>query len=213
MDHETLFTASKWDILKHLEGNPRSPLDLSKLCGTSIANVSQQLRLLEMAGLVTSERVSNRDKGKPRVLYRIAGHQSYLIATAGDFVDKKLLPLSEVNRIIMRIWFHDRAHLQYTMEKAFWKVEEHLLAISYLGVDIARESPLTFYVRFSSKPVDLKPFTVTDRAGVTRQVVFSQHIPAGAQPYTLHGSFEAPASRNHGKENRKTHSGDGNATK
>ena len=60
MDHETLFTASKWHILKQLETQPRSPLELARICETSIANVSQQLRLLEMAGLVKTKRVSNR---------------------------------------------------------------------------------------------------------------------------------------------------------
>ena len=189
MDHETLYTASKWDILKHLEREPHSPLELAKLCGTSIANVSQQLRLLDMAGLVTSERIPNRDKGKPRVLYRLAGHYSYLIATSGDFVDKKLLPLSEINKVIMRIWFHGRPALHYTLEKAFWRIEEHLQKISYLGVDTGRDNPVTIYVRFTGKPVDIKPFTVADRDGTTRQVVFSAHIPKDAQPYTLHGSL------------------------
>ena len=93
MEHETLFTASKWDILKQLEHGPSSPLELSKVCGTSIANISQQLRLLEMAGLVTSRRISNKAKGKPRILYSLAGNLSYMIATTDDFVDKKVLQL------------------------------------------------------------------------------------------------------------------------
>ena len=209
MDPETLFTASKWDILKHLEKVPRSPLELSKLCGTSIANVSQQLRLLELAGIVTSDRISNRDKGKPRVLYRLAGQFSYLIATSGDFVDKKILPLSEINKIIMRVWFFERTHLQYTIEKAFWRIEEHIGSISYLSVDTTRESPITIYVKFTGKPIELKPFTVTDRVGATRQVVFSQHIPAGASPYVLHGSLDAPRAPQARRKNNHI-SGDGN---
>jgi len=208
MDHETLFTASKWDILKHLEKVPRSPLELSKLCGTSIANVSQQLRLLELAGIVTSDRISNRDKGKPRVLYRLAGQFSYLIATSGDFVDKKILPLSEINKIIMRVWFFERTHLQYTIEKAFWRIEEHIGSISYLSVDTTRESPITIYVKFTGKPIELKPFTVTDRVGATRQVVFSQHLPAGAAPYVLHGALHTPTAPQAHRKNTRN-SGDG----
>lgn len=211
MDHETLFTASKWDILKRLEEGPHSPLELSKLCGTSIANISQQLRLLEMGGLVKSERISNRDKGKPRVLYSIAGQYSYLIATAGNFVDKKQIPLSDVNTIIMRIWFHDRSALHYTLEKTFWRIEEHLDKIAYLGVDTSRDAPVTVYVRFSGKPVDLPPFTITDRTGVTRQVVFSTHIPAGARSYALYGSLD-PLLPQHPRRKRQQASGDGNGT-
>ncbi len=172
MDHETLFTASKWAILKRLERGPASPLELSKVCGTSIANISQQLRLLEMAGLVTSERVSNRDKGKPRVLYQLAGNLSYLIATADNFVEKKIVPLTDRNKVVMRIWFFDDANLRYTIEKAFWKIEPFFDKIAYLGVD-TRGNTLTFHVQFKGRGMKLQPFTVTDRNGEKRQVLFT----------------------------------------
>jgi predicted transcriptional regulator len=90
MEQETLFTASKWEILKLLESGPLSPIELASLSRTSVANVSQQLRLLEIAGLVTSERVPNRDKGQPRILYSIAGNSCYMISTENKFVDKHL---------------------------------------------------------------------------------------------------------------------------
>ena len=72
MDQETLYTAAKWDILQHLADRKLSPIELSRLTGGSLANISQQLRLLDMAGIVQSERVSNRDRGQPRVLYSLA---------------------------------------------------------------------------------------------------------------------------------------------
>jgi predicted transcriptional regulator len=138
MDHETLFTATKWDILKVLEKGPKSPLEISNALGSSLANVSQQLRLLEMAGVVTSKRVSNRDKDKPRILYSLAGNLSYLIATSDKFVDKKMLSLTERNKIILRIWFLDDANLRYALEKAFWQIEpqlEHITKITYAGLE------------------------------------------------------------------------------
>jgi len=144
-------------------------------------------------------------------LYSIAGQHSYLIATAGNFVDKKKIPLSEINTIIMHIWFHDRPALHYTLEKAFWRIEEHLDKISYLGVDQARDSPVTIHVRFSGKPVDLQPFTITDRAGVTRQVVFSTHIPAGTRSDALHGSLDTLLPQ-HARKKKQQTSGDGNGT-
>jgi DNA-binding transcriptional ArsR family regulator len=175
MEHETLFTTSKWQILKSLELQPRSPLELARLCNTSVANVSQQLRLLEMAGLVTSKRISNRDKDKPRILYSIAGDVSYLIATSGSFVDKKLLPLSDYNKIVMRIWFFPKPQLHYALEKAFWRIEEHLDRIQSLAFDATSENPVIFY--YQAKGLQLKPFTITDRTGATRQVVFQQKAP------------------------------------
>lgn len=185
MDHETLFTASKWDILKRLERGPASPLELSKDCGTSIANISQQLRLLEMAGLVTSKRVSNRDKGKPRVLYGLAGNLSYLIATSGDFVDKRVVELSEHNKIIMRIWFYPDRALHYTLEKAFWRIEEHLAKVQFLAVDTRSDTHVTLVIK-GPAAASLRPFTVTDPTGVTRQVVFSDQVPDRSRLYLLY---------------------------
>lgn len=191
MEHETLFTASKWDILKRLEDGPSSPLELSKVCNTSIANISQQLRLLEMAGLVTSRRVSNRERGKPRVLYSLAGNLSYLIATTGDFVDKKVLQLSEYNKVIMRIWFYPKSELHYTLEKAFWTIEGHLDKVSYLAFDTSRDVPVTFYIVFNDKESVVEPFTITDPEGVKRQVLFDNRIPDGDDHYVLHDVRDA----------------------
>gem|GEM_PF-616658 len=204
MEHESLFTASKWQILKQLETQPRSPLELARLCETSVANVSQQLRLLEMAGLVTSKRISNRDKDKPRILYSIAGHLSYLIATSDQFVDKKVLQLSEYNQIIMRIWFYEKPELHYTLEKAFWKIEEHLSKIAFIGLDTSRSSPLTLIVQFSGKQLELKPFTVTDRTGTTRQVLFDTKIASNA--YILYDP-KGIGRQNISKQERKKRGG------
>ena len=89
MDQETLFTGSKWDILKLLEGKEMSPIELAKESGTSMANISQQLRFLEMAGIVKSKRISNRDKGQPRIMYSLTGENSFLIMVTPGFVEKK----------------------------------------------------------------------------------------------------------------------------
>lgn len=133
MEHESLYTAAKWDILKVLERGPRSPLEISNELNASLANVSQQIRLLELAGILTSERVPNRDKGQPRVLYRIAGDLAYAIATSGDFVDKKLLKLSEMNKIVLRAWFIDDPAVRHALEKALWAIEPKLAKVRVLA--------------------------------------------------------------------------------
>jgi predicted transcriptional regulator len=138
MDHESLFTATKWDILKLLERGPQSPLEIAKATGSSLANVSQQLRLLEMAGVVKTKRISNRDKDKPRILYSLAGNLSYLIATSDKFVDKKLLNLTDRNKVILRIWFIENQDVRYALERAFWQIEpelEHISTLSYAGIE------------------------------------------------------------------------------
>ncbi len=132
MEHETLFTATKWDILKLLESGAKSPIEIAKATNSSMANVSQQLRLLEMAGVVSSKRISNRDKDKPRILYSIAGSLSYVIATSDNFVDKKLVSLSEHNKVILKIWFLEDPQVRYALEKVFWQIEPHFASLNKL---------------------------------------------------------------------------------
>jgi predicted transcriptional regulator len=135
MEQETLFTSSKWDILKCLELSSKSPLDLAKETNTSVANISQQLRLLELAGLVKSERISNRDKGLPRILYSVADNNSYIVASAPGFVEKKFLKLQDYQKCTLKIWFLDNITLQRYVERFFWTIEKNLEKIDVIAMD------------------------------------------------------------------------------
>ncbi len=175
MEQETLFTASKWDILKILSSGSKSPLQLAKMSNTSVANISQQLRLLEMAGLVQSKRISNRDKGQPRLLYSLAGNHSFLIASTRDFVDKKFHKLSEYNKIILKIWFLDNPDLHYYLEKAFWYAEEHINKIDALLFDQGKTDEINLLVVSDDTQLknQLKRTLVKNPAGVSKIVFFN----------------------------------------
>lgn len=164
MEQEMLFTASKWEIFKLLSDEPLSPIELAKRSSTSVANVSQQLRLLEMAGLVKSEKISNRDRGQPRVLYSLSGNNGYLISTSNEFVEKKLIKLSAHNQIIMKIWFNQNKDIHYFLEKSFWKIEEHLKDIDGIAVDESSNSPINIVILTRNKELSkkLKHFSITN---------------------------------------------------
>ncbi len=214
MEQETLFTASKWQILQLLSERSLSPIELAAASNTSVANVSQQLRLLEMAGLVKSERVPNRDKGQPRILYSLSGNHSFLIATSNDFVEKKLFRLSNYNKVILRIWFLDKPELHYYLEKAFWHIEEHLPKISAIALDKSTENPLNLIVFTQEKLGKLSPMSFTGPDGAARQVAFTTAHPdkpakelAKADLYQLYdpgnivpGLFDAPSTKSGGSK-------------
>ena len=174
MEQETLFTASKWDILKVLSTEKKSPIQLAKVLNTSVANVSQQLRLLEMAGLVQSKRISNRDKGQPRLLYSLSGNHSFLIASANDFVEKKFLQLSEYNKIILKIWFLDNPEAHYFLEKAFWHVEEHIEKINAIFIDRELSGNITMILESGDDSLKkiLKKIDITNKAGLLKTINF-----------------------------------------
>ena len=71
MELEPMFTEQKWNILKCLSEEKYSPLQLAEKLDTTMANISQQLRLLEAANLVKKKKIKNRDKGKPRTLFSL----------------------------------------------------------------------------------------------------------------------------------------------
>ncbi|MBR9692794.1 ArsR family transcriptional regulator [Candidatus Woesearchaeota archaeon] len=176
MEQETLFTASKWQILQLLAERSLSPIELAAESSTSVANVSQQLRLLEMAGLVKSERIPNRDRGQPRILYSLAGNHSFLISTSNDFVQKKLFKLSNYNKVILRIWFYEKPELHYYLEKAFWNIEEHLPKIDAIALDESKqEVSMVLFTR--DDKLAPKAITIKGPDGTTRKVNFTTVHP------------------------------------
>jgi predicted transcriptional regulator len=136
MELETLFTDQKWNILKNLSNEKFSPLQLATKSHTTIANISQQLRLLEAAHLVQKEKIPNRERGKPRTLFSLTDDYAYLISTMEDFAEKRLLKLTEHHKAILKIWYLDEPELHYHLEKLYWKLEWHLNQIE--GIVITR---------------------------------------------------------------------------
>jgi len=135
MEMGHMFVEQKWNILKCLSQKKMSPLQLSQTLDTTMANVSQQLRLLEAMNLVKKEKIRNRDKGKPRSLYSLTKDYAYLIPTMQGFAKKRLVPLTEHQKSILRIWFVDNENLHYPIEKLYWELQHHLADINTIFVD------------------------------------------------------------------------------
>ncbi|HEY9702352.1 MAG TPA: helix-turn-helix domain-containing protein [Allocoleopsis sp.] len=175
MEQETLFTSSKWDILKCLEKSKKSPIDLAKETNTSVANISQQLRLLELAGFVKSERVSNRDKGLPRILYSISDNHSYIVSTMPGFVDKKFLKLQDYQKCTLKIWFLDNHSVQRYVERFFWSTLEPILdKIDLIALDAKDFANIK--VSILSSQLDSKKFKDVSISGPTGNAKFSIHF-------------------------------------
>lgn len=118
MEKETLFTAVKWEILETLSHGKKSPLEISKETNSSVSNISQALRFLELANLIKSERITNRDKGKPRVLYSLAQDTAYIIVTAEGLVKKEQINIDDRKKAFLRIWLLEYKNLHPYIEKA-----------------------------------------------------------------------------------------------
>lgn len=136
METATLFTDQKWKILSALSEGKFSPLQLAEKSNTSIANISQQLRLLEFTNLVKKEKIPNRDKGKPRTLFSLSEDYAYVISLMKGFSDKKLVKLDNLHKIIFRILSIEDRNLCYYIEKFIWGIED---CIEYINVIILKQ--------------------------------------------------------------------------
>jgi predicted transcriptional regulator len=102
MDLETLLTGTKWEILSIIAENPSSPLELAKKLNTTIANISQQLRLLQTADLVKKERTGSGKPGKPRMLFSLSDDFAMIIVLSKGFAKKKLVRLNAKQKEAVR---------------------------------------------------------------------------------------------------------------
>lgn len=130
MELDSLFSTPRWKILEILARTRSSPLELSKLMNTSIAYISQQLKLLEASGIVLKERTRAVEKGKARNLYYLSNELVHFTALLKDHPTRKSLILSEHQKIVIKIWLLVDAKFSYFVEKLFWNIEEDLEEVS-----------------------------------------------------------------------------------
>ncbi len=172
MEQETLYTAAKWDILKSLAKSKKAPIELAEEANTSVSNISQSLRFLELAGLIKSERLSNRDKGKPRVMYSLAKDIAYIIVTSQGFVQKKQLDLDIRKKIYLKIWLFENKNTHRFLEKAIEGIEKDLS--NYEGIFLDLTNLVDVRLKLVLKPAqksDHKDFSFTHN-GVSKKIKY-----------------------------------------
>ncbi len=179
-----MFTEQRWNILEQLSHAKQSPLQLSLKLNTTMANVSQQLRLLEASNLVSKEKVKNRDKGKPRSLFSLSHDHAYLVSTMQQFAEKKLLKIDSHRKVVMRIWFLTDGTLHYPLEKLFWQIEPQLADISFIAFDETSKE----LVIASDKKMPMPKTTLTVRHHLTSEIrqLFAKNKKQSIELIALH---------------------------
>ena len=104
MDVDLLTAKAKWAVLEKIAKNELSPLEIAKQLHTSVANVSTQLRYLELANIVKKRRVPNAMAGMPRVLYSLNKSVFVVMAAAEGFSMRKIIDMDEEKELFLQIW-------------------------------------------------------------------------------------------------------------
>ena len=155
MDNEQLFTAAKWEILSNLSKRRMSPLELSTKVSTSMANISQSLRLLELAGIVKSKRVPNRDKGQPRIVYDLVKDIAYPIVVSKNFASKELMEIDAHRKAILKAWVYPIKKYQAIIEKFLWEIEPKFSDIKNISVNSCTDKKITFSIQPESIAISI----------------------------------------------------------
>ena len=140
MDLDLFFSSQRWKILEIIATQPSSPLEISKKLKTSMAYISQQLKLLEAANLVAKEKTGAVEKGKPRRVFSISNEILYVTALAKNVPFKKSIPMTDYHKAVLNIWFLDNHLLHYPLAKFYLAIEKYLLDISGIYIDTSSKN-------------------------------------------------------------------------
>lgn len=135
MEFDEFLTQPKWQILELIAKKPTSPVKISEQINTSVAYVSQQLKLLEAASIIKKYRTKESSKGKPRLIYSIYEDVFYITALINETPIKKKISPSVRQKAVLKIWTIENKNLSYVSEKLFWRLESNFDKIQEILVD------------------------------------------------------------------------------
>ena len=177
MEMDVVLSSSKWNILSELSKNLKSPLELSRIFGTTVANISQQLRLLEAMGIVSKVRVSNSGKGKPRMQYFIKNEIFYLVRLGKNLAAKQSLKLEGHNAYTFNVLASQSKKDHFHFLKFFW-LNPEILTNSSIGLFKNNGDVIEFFIiteNLEDARKKLSHIEITNPAGCSRKMICWTH--------------------------------------
>ena len=172
MDFDLFLTSPRWDILKIICEKPSSPVEIAEILNTTVSYVSQQLKLLDAANLLTKEKTGAFEKGKPRTLFSLTKELAYISILSKNMSVKKLVPITDYHKIILKIWQLNDPSFHYFFEKLFWKIEEDLDEVQAMFIDNSVGQNPKLLVVSESKILKLKLENYTKKFSKNIEVYF-----------------------------------------
>jgi DNA-binding transcriptional regulator GbsR (MarR family) len=141
MKLDSFLASPRWEILKIISERPSSPIEIAEKTKTTVSFISQQLKLLEAAQLVSKEKTGAFEKGKPRNLFSISKDLFYLTILTNGFGDKKSLDLEDYQKSILRIWSLENKYLQHFLEDFLYRIKNNFNEIDAIFLDFKKSNP------------------------------------------------------------------------
>lgn len=135
MNYNELLTDARWNLIKELSEKDQTPTDLAKKTSTSIANISQQLRLLEAYGFVKKDRQKNsKEPGKPKTIFSLNKELVQITTITDNFSERKNLELDYIQKAILNLWILEKKENQYFLEKFIYCNQDLIKKIDAIGI-------------------------------------------------------------------------------
>ena len=104
MELDGLLGSTKWQILQIIADEPKSPMQIAEQLGTSVANISSQLRLLEVANIVRKTKTGNVQAGKPRFLFSLSNDFLFMSVMTQNQQAKFLVEADPLHQCVAAVW-------------------------------------------------------------------------------------------------------------
>jgi predicted DNA-binding protein YlxM (UPF0122 family) len=171
MEFEELLTKSKWSILKELAKGDKSAVEIAKKAGQSIANISQQLALLEAYNMVKKAKQEPRqDKqkkaGKPKTPYCLNQELLVMSLLKPGLAEKRVVKLRDTDD------YHRLLFGSFFMLSS----EEHYCLMKFItDSDMVKKAESIGYLSSNEKEIEL--FIITEHITEVREKYSNVTIP------------------------------------
>lgn len=123
MDFNSFLGEKRWDILESIARSPSSPIELADKLSATVSYISQQLKLLEVAGLVYKTKTGAAMKGKPRSVYSISNEFVHLSGVTHEVSFKKVVYLTDYHKAMVLIWSLSDVGMHESLSDLYFKVK------------------------------------------------------------------------------------------
>ncbi len=141
MELDSFLASPRWEILKIISDKPSSPIEIAEKTKTTVSFVSQQLKLLEAAQIVSKEKTGAFEKGKPRNLFSISKDILYFTILTKGFGDKRSLNLEEYQKALLKTWLLNNKSIQSFLEDLLFKIKDDFNEIHAILIDEKKANP------------------------------------------------------------------------
>ena len=122
MNYDLLVGEKRLEIIEMIAKKPSSPIEIAQNLAVTVSYVSQQLKLLEIAGVVNGKKTGLFEKGKPRKIYSVRKNFASILVINENNSFRKTIETDKSIAATLNILFL-RQEYHYAVQRIFWNLD------------------------------------------------------------------------------------------